>query len=70
MSSERVDAQRFMCDGCGRMFLVDVELDGPPDGYHGEVSRVDVSGAWGGSWFACSRKCIRSAVLTAVDRDG
>jgi len=68
MASVGVDAMKFECDGCGRTFLVDIEVGGPPHGYHGEVSMVDESGGWGGEWFACQRGCIKRAVLAAVER--
>jgi hypothetical protein len=67
MSQEDVKATRYTCDGCGKSFLADVEIDGPAEGFHGSVMCVDASGGFGGDWFACTRACIRNAVIAAVE---
>jgi len=54
------------CDGCGKeVFLVN---DEPVPGISGEAFEITGAGGWGGRWWACSRKCVKAAVLTALDR--
>lgn len=68
MASEKVDAERFTCDGCGKSFLL--EEDDLPHGFHGRVYEI---AEWGGGpevfWFACKAACIRSAVLTVLKQE-
>lgn len=60
---ETVKAHLYTCDGCGSVHLVEVSAHEPPFGYHGQHSQIGEWGAIGGSWFACRRDCI----LTAID---
>lgn len=68
MASEKVAAERFTCDGCGKSCLL--EEDDIPPGYHGRVYEI---AEWGGGlevfWFACKAACIKNAVLTVLKRE-
>ena len=58
---ETVKADRYTCDGCGDVDLVEPgeEL---PGGYHGSHMHIHGTGGDGGQWFACSRKCLLNAI--------
>ena len=60
-----VTIDEFTCDGCGKVVWQDTQVDGLPDGYHGNVLRVGPQGGDGGEWFACSKKCVTRAVENA-----
>jgi hypothetical protein len=65
---EHVNATRYFCGGCGKMTLVDEEIDGKPPGYHGTVHEVQTLGQSGEQdWYAHAAKCIRPAILSAVE---
>lgn len=61
-----VQLLEYVCDGCGRSRFGDPE-DDLPLGFHGDVFWVHGAGAAGGSWFACTERCIRKAVKRALE---
>lgn len=67
-----VSATMYRCDGCGKEQVLDdedIEINGPPMGYHGSVGWIHSSGGDKGDWFACKKSCIRDAVVNACERD-
>lgn len=61
-----IKAVSYECDGCGKIQLVDADVD-EVIGIVGSVIEHTDGGGWGGDWFACSRKCIKKAVEVAID---
>jgi len=62
-----VEMQQYVCDGCGKEYNVNEDVDGPPLGYHGTVTyHGDDYGGGVRDWYADKPKCIRGAILTAV----
>jgi hypothetical protein len=60
----------FTCDDpeCDGQAIVDIEIDGLPEGYHGTVTHISSSGGTGAEeWFACRGVHIRPAILTAIE---
>lgn len=61
MSVVKKEVEKYTCDGCGRVHVVE-EGDDLPDGYHLEVTHIGAHGGDGGKVFACRPNCIRKAV--------
>jgi hypothetical protein len=57
----------YTCDGCGKSSIA-TESEDPPKGITGNVFEVTDFGGDGGDFWACSRKCLRAAVFTTLDR--
>lgn len=62
-----VTATRYTCDGCGKVILVEDELD-DFIGLKGSVFEATDTTGGNADWFACARKCVGKAVATALDR--
>ena len=65
MSKTTEQAEVYICDGCGKRFVI---LDGDmPDGFHGTAYEM---GSFGErpdvTWFACKAAHIRKAVENAI----
>lgn len=58
----------YECDGCGATVIA-TDSETPPKGLHGEVFEDTGISGNGGKFWACSRKCLRKAVITAIERD-
>lgn len=58
----------YVCDGCGGS-LIATDSEDPPKGIHGEAFEDTGSSGSGGKFWACSRKCLRKAVIAAIERD-
>lgn len=60
-------AREWTCDGCGKPAIT-TEAGEQPDGFHGEAYEQE---SWGvqcvATWWACTRSCIRPAVLGALE---
>lgn len=67
MACESVEVTRWTCDGCGREVLW--EIDPPFPWYQGSVLHHHGGGGSGADWDACSTKCIRSAVVNALEKE-
>lgn len=66
MVSKKVEVLVTECDGCGKQFIQDVEPIEPILGFYGDVMQHYGSGGHGASWFACSERCIKKAVVNAL----
>lgn len=62
-----VTLDEYTCDGCGRTKYLNGAVDGPAVGYHGDVSHITGAGGHGATWYACRERCIRTAVVNALD---
>ena len=62
------DAKVHECDACGS-HRIQVEGDGPPNGFHGTVLEVSDTGGMSAKWYACKEGCIRKAVTNALMRE-
>lgn len=56
----------YVCDGCGKSTIV-VEGEDQPLGIEGTVAEHHPGGGNGGGFWACSRKCVRKAIITVLD---
>jgi len=57
------------CDGCGSEHIVREESGERPLGFYIEVAHHHAGGGSGASdIYACSERCIKKAVITALDR--
>lgn len=65
MGQRKVSA--WACDGCGKIEIPGTDED-PPPGLSGNVMEVHLGGGSGGEWYACSRRCIRKAIVSVLDR--
>lgn len=67
MTTRKVEVQSWVCDGCSKETLT-MTHDGPPiPWYQGNVLWHHGGGGCGGDWDACSKKCIRNAVIFAAE---
>lgn len=67
MTRETVELLRLGCDGCGKAVHLEQHDMVPVGWFEGHVLWHHGGGGDGGSWSACSVKCIRKAVLTAAE---
>lgn len=66
MGVQEVKMQEATCDN-PLCHVARYETIGEPVfGIHGSVTEV-AAGGQGGRWYACSRKCIRGAVVAAIE---
>jgi len=66
---ETVTMDRFTCDGCNRVVLVEPDSE-PPNGYHMKVAYIsDRGGDAADDIYACSDRCISRAVIRGLARD-
>lgn len=63
-----VELTEHTCDGCGKQWHCD-EYDDIPLGFHGSVVWHHGAGGHGADWFGCSEKCIRKAVVGALEAE-
>lgn len=56
----------YTCDGCGKSSIA-TESEDQPNGIQGNVFETTDFGGDGGDFWACSRKCVRSAVFSVLD---
>ena len=72
MARDTVKAVRYTCDGCGTTFMYDTDVElADVNGYHGNaVTYVYPTGGQAcKNWFACTSKCIGTAVESAIQRE-
>lgn len=60
---------RYTCDGCGKWWLHVTDADDVALGYHGNVMHHYETGGISATWYACSQRCIETAVVTALERE-
>jgi hypothetical protein len=69
MAHEKIEVERFTCDCCGRVVLVDA--DTPAVGIHGTATEIlPAGGSDTVEWFACRPVHIRFAVINAIAEKG
>lgn len=62
-----VQMVEYRCNGCGKPKVVNEEIDGPPNGFHGTVAQITEYGGSGGvEFYACTSRCVNRAIQNAV----
>jgi len=65
-----IKADEYTCDGCGKVTVVEPHEE-KPLGFHLQASRIHHGGGdFADDIFACTEKCIRAAVVGALDERG
>ena len=66
MAIREVTLTEYTCDGCGVVRLGTLGED--VIGIAGTAMAHDTGGGHGADWFACSRRCVGTAVDNALNR--
>lgn len=65
-----VKVTEYTCDACGASRYSNPDLpDEPVFGLSGTIAEISGTGGYGTTWWACSRRCAKTAPLAALQRE-